>query len=111
MGGGLMTLLYGIVKREPVIIFGQGVATLIYIRNIMLIFKRARRGRSRLGLGASEFCADERRCSARRRQRGEAALEIGDQVVDVLEPDMEAHRRPARRPAWWRCARRRSRTE
>jgi lipid-A-disaccharide synthase-like uncharacterized protein len=39
MGGGLMTLLYGIVKREPVIIFGQGVATLIYIRNIVLIHR------------------------------------------------------------------------
>ena len=37
MGGGLMTLVYGLVKREPVIIFGQGLATLIYIRNIMLI--------------------------------------------------------------------------
>jgi lipid-A-disaccharide synthase-like uncharacterized protein len=37
MAGGLMTLLYGIVKREPVIIFGQGLATLIYIRNIVLI--------------------------------------------------------------------------
>ena len=39
MGGGLMTLVYGIVKREPVIIFGQGLATIIYVRNIMLIFK------------------------------------------------------------------------
>ena len=42
MGGGLMTLLYGIVKREPVIIFGQGLATLIYIRNIMLIYRERR---------------------------------------------------------------------
>jgi lipid-A-disaccharide synthase-like uncharacterized protein len=41
MGGGLMTLVYGVVKREPVIIFGQGLATIIYIRNIMLIFKSA----------------------------------------------------------------------
>jgi lipid-A-disaccharide synthase-like uncharacterized protein len=39
MGGGLMTLLYGIVKREPVIILGQGLATIIYVRNIMLIMK------------------------------------------------------------------------
>jgi lipid-A-disaccharide synthase-like uncharacterized protein len=39
MGGGLMTLVYGFVKREPIIIFGQGLATLIYIRNIMLIFR------------------------------------------------------------------------
>jgi lipid-A-disaccharide synthase-like uncharacterized protein len=38
-GGGLMTLVYGIVKKEPVIIFGQGLATFIYLRNIMLIFK------------------------------------------------------------------------
>jgi lipid-A-disaccharide synthase-like uncharacterized protein len=43
MGGGLMTLVYGAVKREPVIILGQAMATIIYIRNIMLILKsRAR---------------------------------------------------------------------
>ena len=39
IGGGLMTLVYGIVKREPVIILGQSLATIIYIRNIMLILK------------------------------------------------------------------------
>ena len=39
IGGGLMTLVYGIVKREPVIIFGQAMATIIYVRNIMLIFR------------------------------------------------------------------------
>ena len=39
IGGGLMTLVYGIVKREPVIILGQSMATVIYIRNIMLIVK------------------------------------------------------------------------
>jgi len=39
MGGGLMTQIYGIVKREPVIIVGQALATIIYIRNIMLIVK------------------------------------------------------------------------
>jgi len=42
MGGGLMTLVYGLVKREPVIIVGQGLATIIYVRNIMLIFKERR---------------------------------------------------------------------
>jgi lipid-A-disaccharide synthase-like uncharacterized protein len=44
MGGGLMTLVYGVVKREPVIILGQALATVIYIRNIMLIIKN--RGRA-----------------------------------------------------------------
>ncbi|MBR0693123.1 lipid-A-disaccharide synthase N-terminal domain-containing protein [Bradyrhizobium lablabi] len=39
IGGGLMTLIYGLAKREPIIIIGQGMATLIYIRNIMLIVK------------------------------------------------------------------------
>ena len=43
MGGGLMTLVYGVAKREPVIILGQGLATIIYVRNIMLIF-RSREG-------------------------------------------------------------------
>ena len=42
MGGGLMTLAYGLVKREPVIIVGQGLATIIYVRNIMLIMKERR---------------------------------------------------------------------
>jgi lipid-A-disaccharide synthase-like uncharacterized protein len=37
--GGLMTLIYGIVKREPVIIFGQALPTIIYVRNVVLIFK------------------------------------------------------------------------
>ena len=39
MGGGLMTLVYGVAKREPIIILGQSLATVIYIRNIMLILK------------------------------------------------------------------------
>jgi lipid-A-disaccharide synthase-like uncharacterized protein len=43
MGGGVMTLIYGIVKREPVIIVGQALATIIYIRNIMLIVKNRAR--------------------------------------------------------------------
>jgi lipid-A-disaccharide synthase-like uncharacterized protein len=44
MGGGLMTLIYGIAKREPVIILGQGLATIIYVRNIMLIVKSRGKG-------------------------------------------------------------------
>lgn len=39
IAGGMMTLVYGIAKREPVIILGQAAATVIYVRNIMLIIK------------------------------------------------------------------------
>ena len=46
MGGGLMTLAYGIVKREPVIILGQGLSTIIYVRNIMLILKERRQSQA-----------------------------------------------------------------
>ena len=44
VGGGFMTLLYGLVKREPVIIFGQLLANVIYVRNIMLIVKHHAKG-------------------------------------------------------------------
>jgi lipid-A-disaccharide synthase-like uncharacterized protein len=44
MGGGLMTLVYGIVKREPIIIVGQLLANIIYVRNVMLIRKHHARG-------------------------------------------------------------------
>jgi lipid-A-disaccharide synthase-like uncharacterized protein len=39
MGGGLMLLIYGLVRREPIIILGQGLAIFIYMRNLMLIFR------------------------------------------------------------------------
>jgi lipid-A-disaccharide synthase-like uncharacterized protein len=44
VGGGMMTLVYGIAKREPVIIAGQAAATVIYVRNIMLIIKAHGKG-------------------------------------------------------------------
>ena len=49
MAGGVMTLVYGLVRREPVIIFGQLLAIIIYLRNLMLIFKEKREGQSAVG--------------------------------------------------------------
>ncbi len=43
IGGGLITLVYGLLKREPVIILGQSLSIFIYIRNLMLIGKEKRR--------------------------------------------------------------------
>jgi lipid-A-disaccharide synthase-like uncharacterized protein len=40
MAGGLMTLVYGLVRREPIIIMGQAFAIFIYLRNLMLIYKQ-----------------------------------------------------------------------
>ena len=44
VAGGTMTLIYGLVKREPIIIFGQLLSNIIYIRNLMLIWKNRARG-------------------------------------------------------------------
>lgn len=43
MAGGLMTLVYGLVRREPVIIMGQALAVFIYMRNLVLIFRNRRK--------------------------------------------------------------------
>ncbi|MDB5595414.1 MAG: hypothetical protein JWM36_2375 [Hyphomicrobiales bacterium] len=42
--GGMMTLLYGIERREAVIIMGQVLAVFIYVRNMMLIYNKRRKG-------------------------------------------------------------------
>jgi lipid-A-disaccharide synthase-like uncharacterized protein len=47
IAGGLMTLVYGLVKREPVIIFGQALSTIIYVRNVVLIFREKGRLREK----------------------------------------------------------------
>ena len=38
-----MSLIFGLVKREPVIILGQLLSNIIYVRNVMLIFKSRQR--------------------------------------------------------------------
>ena len=45
VGGGLMTLVYGLVRREPVIIIGQALSLVIYARNLMLIARERRQAR------------------------------------------------------------------
>jgi lipid-A-disaccharide synthase-like uncharacterized protein len=41
-----MTLVYGLVRREPVIIFGQALSTFIYLRNVVLILRERRAARA-----------------------------------------------------------------
>ena len=37
--GGLITLAYAIYRRDPVFIAGQSIASLVYIRNLMLLYR------------------------------------------------------------------------
>ncbi|WP_447978054.1 lipid-A-disaccharide synthase N-terminal domain-containing protein [Candidatus Nitrospira bockiana] len=39
--GGLITLAYALYRRDPVFIAGQSVGTFVYLRNLMLIHRRA----------------------------------------------------------------------
>lgn len=50
IAGGMMTLIYGLVKREPVIIMGQAFAVFIYFRNVILILRA--RGADKAGTSA-----------------------------------------------------------
>ena len=40
--GGAITLAYAIHKRDPVFIIGQGSGLIVYIRNLMLIYRAHR---------------------------------------------------------------------
>ena len=42
IGGGLITLVYGISRKEPVIIMGQALSIIIYVRNLILIARQRR---------------------------------------------------------------------
>jgi len=37
--GGLITLAYAIYRRDPVFIAGQSIGAIVYIRNLMLIYR------------------------------------------------------------------------
>jgi lipid-A-disaccharide synthase-like uncharacterized protein len=45
--GGLALLSYAVSRRDPVIIFGQTMGLVVYVRNLMLVAKAERRGRLR----------------------------------------------------------------
>jgi len=40
LAGGLTLLAYAIYKQDPVFILGQGAGAFIYIRNLVLIFRK-----------------------------------------------------------------------
>jgi lipid-A-disaccharide synthase-like uncharacterized protein len=42
IGGGLVLLGYALYRADPVFILGQGLGTLIYVRNLMLISREKR---------------------------------------------------------------------
>jgi lipid-A-disaccharide synthase-like uncharacterized protein len=43
LGGGILLLIYAIYRQDPVFILGQGTGLIIYSRNLILIFRRAKR--------------------------------------------------------------------
>lgn len=43
LAGGLLLFIYAAVRKDPVFMFGQGSGLVIYIRNLMLIFKKQTR--------------------------------------------------------------------
>lgn len=44
IGGGLMLLIYGFHDRDPVIVAGQSIGLLVYLRNLYFIYARRATG-------------------------------------------------------------------
>jgi len=42
IGGGLILLVYALHQRDPVFIAGQAAGSFIYVRNLMLIHRKAK---------------------------------------------------------------------
>ena len=61
--GGLALLAYAVSRHDPVIIFGQAMGLVVYVRNLMLVAKAKRRAAGRL-----RHQADSVRPIANRRQ-------------------------------------------
>ena len=43
LGGGLIVLTYAIYRKDPVFIAGQGIGSFVYLRNLMLIYRKHKR--------------------------------------------------------------------
>jgi lipid-A-disaccharide synthase-like uncharacterized protein len=43
LGGGVLMTIYGLMRRDPVIILGQAPGLVVYARNLMLIYRHADR--------------------------------------------------------------------
>lgn len=47
LAGGLMLFAYAVMRKDPVIMLGQGTGILIYSRNLWLIHRKRRHGGAR----------------------------------------------------------------
>ena len=45
IGGGIILLIYAIHREDPVFIVGQATGLLVYLRNLILIYKKEKKGR------------------------------------------------------------------
>ena len=66
--GGLALLSYAVSRRDPVIMIGQAMGLVVYVRNLMLVAKAKRRTANRLRHQADSVrpIANRRRPSIRR---------------------------------------------
>src|SRR3954471_22249487 len=52
--GGMTLLSYAISRRDPVIVVGQGMGLVVYVRNLMLVGKARRRAARRQDRGPAQ---------------------------------------------------------
>ncbi|NBX66817.1 MAG: hypothetical protein EBQ96_07470 [Proteobacteria bacterium] len=49
LGGGFILFIYSIHRQDPVFMMGQGIGLIVYIRNIMLVWRERRRQQESAG--------------------------------------------------------------
>jgi lipid-A-disaccharide synthase-like uncharacterized protein len=47
LSGGIVTTIYAIHRKDPVFIIGQGAGLIVYVRNLMLIYRHSPDAHSR----------------------------------------------------------------
>jgi lipid-A-disaccharide synthase-like uncharacterized protein len=116
IGGGALLLVYALYRRDPVFILGQGFGGVRLSAQPAIRAARqgARRGYTNSGgpgvtamrRHTSQASAPRnRRSFSRRSQPCKAGVEVFLEVLEVLEPDMQADRRALRSRAWSPCGR------
>lgn len=58
--GALMTLVYAVLRRDPVFTLAQALGLVIYVRNLVLIYRRQARISSRRAAAEAEVVPDSR---------------------------------------------------
>ena len=93
--GGLALLSYAISRRDPVIVVGQAMGLFVYVRNLMLVAKAARREARRSAYSRVDARGPGRRAAAYRVETPGPSLPAAHIRVEPAGTPSRASTRPS----------------